>query len=39
MKVKQNKSQLDINFLINCKFTVYLLKVDENDMYGIKKKL
>ena len=46
MKVKQNKAQLNINFLINCKnfgvfqkFTVYLLKVNKKDMYRIKKKL
>ena len=46
MKVKQNKVQLNINFLINCKnfgvfqkFTVYLLKVNKKDMYRIKKEL
>ena len=47
LHIKQNKAQLDINFLINCKnfgvfpkfINVYLPNVDEKDMYGIKKKL
>ena len=47
LHIKQNKAQLDINFLINCKnfgvfpkfINVYLPNADKRDMYGIKKKL
>ena len=47
LHIKRNKAQLDINFLINCKnfgvfpkfINVYLLNLDEKDMYGTKKKL